>query len=177
MAIYTKTGDRGETGVFGGARVSKSDPIIIANGELDELTSTLGWARVGLGDSTHANLLERVQRDLYTMMGWIAGYGSPSEDIEVRIALFEETIDVETVKLPELHVFVIPGTSEASARLHVARAVCRRSERALVTLLRVIDESSAHAAHAPLIIRYLNRLSDLLFTLARAHTPHETTTK
>ncbi len=167
MAIYTKTGDRGETGLFGGRRVSKSDPIIMANGELDELTCTLGWARIMI-DGAHVTLIEQVQHDIYVMMGLLAGYESPVEELKNRIEIFEQTIDTVTSDLPELHAFVIPGDTESSARLHVARAVCRRVERALVAL-----RHESQVSHLDVIIRYMNRLSDLLFTLARAQTEVE----
>lgn len=171
MAIYTKTGDKGETGLFGGRRVSKSDPLIVANGELDELTCTLGWTRIMI-DAAHMSLIEQIQHDVYLMMGLLAGYESPVEELKTRIEVFEQTIDTVTSDLPELHAFVIPGDTESSARLHIARAVCRRVERALVAL-----QHESEVAHLDVIIRYMNRLSDLLFTLARAQAMHDTKTK
>lgn len=172
MAIYTKTGDRGQTGLSNARRVSKSDPIIVANGELDELTSTLGWVRVAMGEGVHGSLIKQVQRDIYIMMGLIAGYESPTQELEGRIDIFEQTIDTITNALEELHAFVIPGDNEPSARLHIARAVCRRAERALVAC-----QSDDAPKHLDTIIRYMNRLSDLLFTLARAQSAHDTRTK
>ncbi len=172
MAIYTKTGDGGQTGLFGGRRVSKSDPIIVANGELDELTSTLGLARVAMDGGIHCSLVLRVQQDIYVIMGMIAGYESPNHELEARIVVFEQAIDTVTNALDELHAFVIPGDNEPSARLHVARAVCRRAERALVAL-----QTENESTDISVIVRYLNRLSDLLFTLARAAAPTDTKTK
>lgn len=172
MAIYTKTGDRGETGLSGKRRVSKSDPIIVANGELDELTSTLGWARVAISESVHDALLVQIQKDIYTIMGMIAGYGGSTEELALRINTFEQVIDTITDTLPKLQAFVIPGDTESSARLHVARAVCRRAERALVAC-----QQSSTIDNLNVLIQYTNRLSDVLFTLARTQTTAETMTK
>jgi cob(I)alamin adenosyltransferase len=150
--IYTRGGDRGETSLGDGSRVSKLDPRVVAMGDVDELNSLVGWA----------GGLERVQNELFDLgadlsVPFVAG------DERLRIAeeavnRLEREIDEANASLPELRSFVLPGGSERAARLFLARAVCRRAERAV---LAVPDTN-------PLAAVYLNRLSDLLFVLARA---------
>jgi cob(I)alamin adenosyltransferase len=149
--IYTRGGDRGETSLGDGSRVSKLDPRVAAMGDVDELNSLVGWA----------GGLDRVQNELFDVGADV----SVPFDVEDRlritddaIARLEEEIDEANTSLPELRSFVLPGGSERAARLFLARAVCRRAERAV---LAVPDTN-------PLVAVYLNRLSDLLFVLARA---------
>ncbi|HEX9895180.1 MAG TPA: cob(I)yrinic acid a,c-diamide adenosyltransferase [Gemmatimonadales bacterium] len=168
MKIYTKTGDSGETGLFGGGRVAKNDPRVTAYGEVDELNSAIGLVRATPPLDFSDPLLERIQRDLFAIGGQLA---SPDPD-KVRAALakaeldqtrvleMEAAIDAADQELPPLTAFVLPGGTAKAATLHLARTVCRRAERAVVALSR--------SAEVPqLFLIHLNRLSDLLFTLAR----------
>jgi len=168
MKIYTRTGDEGETGLFGGGRVPKDHPRVAAYGDVDELSSTIGVARatdpVGFFDP----LLESVQRDLFAIGGQLAtpdpakvAKALEKADLsEARVAEFERVMDAADHELPPLRAFVLPAGTAKAAALHLARTVCRRAERSVVRLARESDVP-------PLFVVYLNRLSDLLFTLAR----------
>ena len=170
--IYTKTGDRGETGLFGGRRVPKNDPRVEAYGDVDELNSVLGVAIIHLradGVDDIADGLRAVQADLFTLGANLAtpapeDGGRESGHIPAlplgRTAELEEWIDQEEEKLEPLKSFVLPGGAPGAAYLHLARTVCRRAERRVVTL-----SQEARVGEEWLV--YLNRLSDLLFTLAR----------
>lgn len=168
MKIYTKTGDQGETGLFGGGRVPKDDPRVAAYGDVDELNSAIGVARAAGPPDLFDDLLQSIQRDLFSLGGHLATphpekVRKALEKAELsadRIALFERTIDEADGELPPLKAFVLPAGTSKAAALHLARTVCRRAERSVVAL--------AHGEEVPeLFLVYLNRLSDLLFTLAR----------
>jgi len=157
VKIYTRTGDRGETSLFGGARVPKNDPRIEAYGTVDELNSFVGLARASWPSSPIDDELARVQSDLFDAGAHLASPGvdrftgvDPS-----RIESLERAIDAMESELEPLKNFILPGGSVAAAQLHVARSVCRRAERLLIALQ---EEST---------IAYLNRLSDYLFVAAR----------
>ncbi len=159
--IYTRGGDAGETSLGDGSRVSKLDPLVRAYGEVDELNSLLGWARVEVDDPR----LERVQNELFDL-GADLSVPFVSGDSRLRIDQpaidrLEADCDEANAPLGELRSFVLPGGSEGAARLHVARAVCRRAERE-------VQAASGERPLNPLAAVYLNRLSDLLFVLARA---------
>ncbi|MEZ4417390.1 MAG: cob(I)yrinic acid a,c-diamide adenosyltransferase [Gemmatimonadota bacterium] len=167
MKIYTRTGDTGTTALFGGGRVSKAHLRVEAFGTVDELNASLGLARPSLT----AELPERItalQRDLFSMGAHLAtppaepGHPRPALPPlpEHRIAEMEAWIDAADDELPPLRHFVLPAGSPGGAALHVARTVCRRAERR-VTALAEADSVD------PVLIRYLNRLSDLLFVWAR----------
>ena len=171
MKIYTRTGDAGETGLFAGGRVPKDHVRVEAYGEVDELNSVLGWAIVELarGDAQMATRLRRLQDDLFAIGAHLAtptavDGGSGSGHLPPlptgRIDEMERWMDAADETLPQLREFILPGGTEGAARLHITRAVCRRAERRVVTL-------SAVEPVDPTVIRYLNRLSDLLFTFAR----------
>lgn len=166
--IYTRTGDRGETGLFGGGRVSKSDLRVRAYGEVDELNAVMGWTLAQLPDSEPRlrERLEQVQADLFAIGAHLA---TPVDARsrphlpplpESRAAEFEDWIDEAEEELEPLRSFVLPGGTEAGAALHLARTVCRRAERAVVAL------AEAEEVEPPVLV-FLNRLSDLLFDLAR----------
>ncbi len=164
MKITTKTGDKGETSLFGGKCVRKNSPYIEFVGELDELQSLIGWARVasvGHGFSAGVEILNKVQDDLYTMMAIVGFEMKAPKGMEgfgpEELKFLESEIEGRQELVAELKEFIRPGQCEAAARLHVVRAVCRRAERGLV---RAELEGGAE------ILRYLNRLSDLLFILA-----------
>ena len=165
MKIYTKTGDAGETSLFDNTRVSKGDPRVDAYGEVDELNAALGAARAAAPDDDLSIELEAIQKDLFAIGARLA---DPSHRIAARvtkvdvmdpqIARLEATIDRLDGELPPLRRFSLPGGSPAGALLHLARTICRRAERRVVSLADPVD---------PVIITYLNRLSDLLFVMAR----------
>jgi len=159
--IYTRGGDAGETSLGDGSRVSKLDPLVRAYGAVDELNSVVGWAQVEVGDAR----LERVQNDLFDLGADLSvPYGEDDGRLRVtqaQIDALERDCDEVNERLEPLKSFVLPGGSEASARLHLARAVCRRAES---VALWAADERPVN----PLALVYLNRLSDLLFILARA---------
>jgi cob(I)alamin adenosyltransferase len=168
MKIYTKTGDTGDTGLFGGGRVAKDHPRVAAYGDVDELNSSLGVVRATAPGPFFDALLESVQRDLFAIGGHLATpdparVAKALEKAELsqgRVEAFERLMDDADQELPPLRAFVLPAGTPKAASLHLARTVCRRAERSVVRL--------SHEAEVPeLFIVYLNRLSDLLFTLAR----------
>lgn len=165
MKIYTKTGDTGKTSLFGGACVSKGDLPIEAVGAIDELSCQLGLTREFVKTAESQALLHSIQRELYEIMAVVAGRDKPVVLLDESIQSFEQEVDKMTSELPELHSFIMPGGGQAAALLHISRAVCRRAERSLVRL----SEASKNSAELAAPIKYLNRLSDLLFTLARYH--------
>jgi len=168
MKIYTRTGDQGETGLFGGGRVPKDHARVAAYGDVDELNAVLGVARATAPDAAFDPLLETVQRDLFSIGGYLATPDpakveaalAKAEIPPTRIAEFEAAMDQADTELPPLRAFVLPAGTAQAAALHHARTVCRRAERSVVHLAHV-------AVVPPVLIIYLNRLSDLLFTLAR----------
>jgi cob(I)alamin adenosyltransferase len=165
MKIYTRTGDKGETGLLGGARVPKHHIRIESYGTLDELNSFLGLLRDTPGAIAHTEAIVRIQEQLFTIGSHLAMEpGNTSfklpEFSKDEIAFLEQEIDRMTAELPEMRNFVLPGGSLAVSHCHVARCVCRRAERLVVLLndSEKVDDS---------IVTYLNRLSDYLFVLAR----------
>lgn len=170
MRIYTRGGDEGETGLFGGARVAKSSPRIAAYGDVDELNSVLGWCAV-CAEGNDLERLRRVQALLFSIGSWLATPSDASGGTrshlpaweEAATATLESEIDAWDDLLDPLKNFILPGGSELSARLHMARSVCRRAER-FVTNLALEAEGEVVPEH----LAYLNRLSDWLFTFARA---------
>jgi cob(I)alamin adenosyltransferase len=185
VKIYTKTGDTGETSLFDNSRVSKADPRVDAYGEVDEVNACLGAALAAISEGPAsafalratadkeaglhdiASVLETIQKDLFAVGARLA---DPSSRIAERVTkaaittqqieLLEATIDRLEEELPPLRRFILPGGSSAGALLHLARTVCRRAERRVIGL-------GPDAVEAGVII-YLNRLSDLLFVMARA---------
>ena len=170
MKIYTKSGDAGSTGLFGGRRVSKSDMRVKAYGSVDELNSFLGLALALIDDDKLARRIVTIQHDLFAiganLASCIEGPGSEGEKGKTGVPLervkeMENWIDEVSEQLPELKAFVLPGGVHSAAMLHVCRTVCRRAERAVVEAAEQMWIDSG-------AIVYLNRLSDLLFVLARA---------
>jgi cob(I)alamin adenosyltransferase len=166
VKIYTKTGDSGETALLGGKRVSKADPRVAAYGEVDELNAWLGLVRSIGSDAGLAAMLERIQRDLFAIGARLADPGSKVANRVAKTAVtgddvkrLEDWIDLLESEVPVLRRFILAGGSRAGASLHVARTICRRAERAVVGL------GTEHVE--PEILVYLNRLSDLLFVMAR----------
>jgi cob(I)alamin adenosyltransferase len=167
MKIYTKTGDDGETGLFAGPRVQKDDLRIEAYGAVDELNSVLGMARAEQPPVDIDQLLASIQNELFAVGAELATPDPAKHGTDLigdaHIAALEAAIDRYETGLEPLKQFILPGGTKAAAALHLARSVCRRAERRVVTLF---DEPDAHVSER--MIRYLNRLSDLLFVLSRA---------
>ena len=166
MKLYTRTGDSGETSLFDGTRVKKYDPRVDAYGEVDELNAWLGLARAfGLDPDLDAELVQ-IQRDLFALGAQLA---DPADKIANRVTKaalgdedvvrLEHLIDRLETEVPPLRRFILAGGVPTGAALHIARTVCRRAERRIVSLTPAPD---------PVLLRYINRLSDLLFVLARA---------
>jgi cob(I)alamin adenosyltransferase len=168
LKIYTKTGDDGQTGLFGGGRVDKDHPRVDAYGEIDELNAVLGMARAIEMMPRIDEVLVPIQRDLFSIGALLAtpDHARMSEQLrkarldDERIAELERAIDACEHELDPLTSFILPGGTPKSAVLHVARTVCRRAERKVVALRREVELPE-------LVVIYLNRLSDLLFMLAR----------
>lgn len=169
MKIYTRAGDAGKTGLFGGDRVRKNHPRVAAYGDVDELNAALGVALAAEPRAFARDLLERVQRDLFTIGAELATPDSAKLSRALKdgplkpdatLAL-EAEIDRCQATLAPLDRFILPGGAPKAAALHVARTVCRRAERAVVAL------AESDVVLSPHILTYLNRLSDLLFVLAR----------
>ena len=166
MKIYTKTGDAGMTGLFGGPRVAKDDPRICAYGSVDELNAVLGIARAtGLGDKLDS-ILGSVQHHLFSVGAELATPNPEEHCLKwagaSHVEQMEQWIDELEASLKPLRNFILPGGSTQAAHLHLARTVCRRTEREIVSFSR--DRSVSDASH---IVVFLNRLSDLLFVMAR----------
>ncbi|MGH9347156.1 MAG: cob(I)yrinic acid a,c-diamide adenosyltransferase [Vicinamibacterales bacterium] len=167
MKIYTKTGDQGETSLFDKTRVLKSDARVDAYGEVDELNACLGLARASGVDAEIGGVIDDLQKDLFALGARLA---DPSAKIAARVTKavmteahverLEQAIDRLESELPPLRRFILPGGSPGGAALHLARTVCRRAER------RVVALGAGHVE--AIVIVYLNRLSDLLFVMARA---------
>lgn len=164
--IYTKTGDDGTTGLGDGTRVDKDGVRVEAYGAVDEANSTIGivLAHPGVPDAVRA-CLERVQHDLFDVGGELCVPGMTMVDA-ARAERLERELDAFNDDLPALKEFILPGGSPAAAACHLARTVCRRAERRIVTLARVEPVGAE-------LIRYMNRLSDLLFVVARVLARHE----
>jgi cob(I)alamin adenosyltransferase len=168
VKIYTKTGDAGETGLFGGGRVPKDHVRVEAYGDIDELNATLGWVRAAEPMPRVDEIIAPVQRDLFSLGALLA---TPEREKmhaqlakarldEARVRELEHAIDQCDAELEPLRSFILPGGTQKAAALHVARTVCRRAERRVVALRRESEVPE-------IVVVYLNRLSDLLFMLAR----------
>jgi cob(I)alamin adenosyltransferase len=168
MKIYTKTGDSGSTGLFGGKRVSKDDARIEAYGTIDELNSWMGLLRDQEVNRSRQGFLASIQENLFVISSMLAAEPG-NERIRIpkldagAVGMLEAAIDEMDRSLPEMRSFVLPGGHQSVSFCHVARTVCRRAERRLVTLYRQEEGD-------PQLLVYLNRLSDYLFVLARAMT-------
>lgn len=171
--IYTRSGDAGTTGLFGGGRVPKDHPRVVAYGEVDELNSTIGVALAFMTDKRLTETLSGVQNELFNIGAELASesgaekaanYARAFTNADAKTAALEHLMDEVDAALPPLTTFILPSGSQAGALLHLCRTVCRRAERAVVTL--------SHKEQVnPDLARYLNRLSDLLFVMAR-HVNH-----
>jgi cob(I)alamin adenosyltransferase len=165
VKIYTRTGDTGETSLFDGTRTTKDDPRVDAYGEVDELNAWLGLVRASSLDAALDAEVVHLQRDLFALGAQLA---DPADKLAPRVTKaviadadvtrLEQLIDRLEEELPPLRRFILAGGTPVGAAIHVARTVCRRAERRMVALSPPVD---------PVLIRYVNRLSDLLFVLAR----------
>jgi cob(I)alamin adenosyltransferase len=168
MKIYTKTGDTGQTGLFGGGRVSKDDPRVEAYGDVDELNACLGVARAVEIMPRIDEVLVPIQRDLFSIGALLAtpdlekmhDHLAKARIDDDRIVSLEKEIDACDRELEPLRAFIVPGGTPKAASLHIARTVCRRAERRVISLQKEVEIPQ-------IVVVYLNRLSDLLFTLAR----------
>lgn len=171
MKIYTKTGDKGETSLYGGTRVSKASARVESYGTIDELNSFIGFAKAEISDSRILDQLKKIQFDLFTVGSESA---TPTDKLllangksrlslmisETEIEELEQWMDEFETSLEPLQYFILPGGGKGATSLHICRTVCRRAERSLVFL-------NEHEEVRPELIKYLNRLSDYLFVLAR----------
>ncbi len=171
MKIYTKTGDKGETSLYGGTRVSKASARVESYGTIDELNSWIGFAKAEINDEQILNQLKKIQFDLFTVGSESA---TPTDKLmlangksrlslmisETEIEELEQWMDEFEASLEPLQYFILPGGGKGATSLHICRTVCRRAERSLVFL-------NEHEEVRPQLIKYLNRLSDYLFVLAR----------
>ena len=163
---YTKTGDAGQTGLFGGGRVRKDHVRVDAYGEVDELNALLGVIRALGPEGELDAVLGKLQDELFSLGSMLAtpmtekAYGFIPKVTPTHVEAMEKLIDAADAELPALTSFILPGGSQVAAQLHLARTVCRRAERRAVSL---VDAKEIE----PIVVTWLNRLSDLLFTLAR----------
>jgi cob(I)alamin adenosyltransferase len=166
VKIYTKTGDAGETGLFGGGRVGKDNPRVEAYGEVDELNAAIGVARAA-GVGALDGLCQALQEQLFTVGAVLATPQGSKADAHIPhvkpswVLDMEAAMDALDAELPKMTHFILPGGTAGSAALHLARTVCRRAERKVVPLVRTGTVDAA-------ALQFLNRLSDLLFMMARA---------
>lgn len=172
--IYTRTGDAGTTGLVDGSRVAKTDPRLVAIGDVDEANSAIGVAIVAVGPGPVADALTRVQNDLFDLGADLATPGddfAPSDMtlrvVASQVARLETEIDAINAGLSPLTSFILPGGSAGAAALHLARAIVRRAERSAVAAAQAVPVN-------PQAVSYLNRLSDYLFVLARHANNHGT---
>jgi cob(I)alamin adenosyltransferase len=167
VKIYTKTGDRGQTGLIGGTRVPKDHARVAAYGDIDELNAALGLAKAHARDADLVGLLREIQRDLFALGAQLADPTARVGTKKAKAAItaghirrLEKAIDAREKELPPLTHFILPGGAPLGASLHLARTICRRAERRVVTLARNEKVDARVSA-------YVNRLADLLFVLAR----------
>ncbi len=163
MSVYTKTGDKGQTSLFDNKRVDKDDLRVEGYGTIDELNTFLGLSKNFIEDKDIYKLIHQIQRKLFDVGAELATEDESKRPITIKeedIIFLEEKIDEYTEKIKKPDHFIIPGAGKASAFLHVARTVCRRAERRIITLSKKTGVNSY-------LIKYVNRLSDLIYILAR----------
>ncbi|KAB3533213.1 cob(I)yrinic acid a,c-diamide adenosyltransferase [Alkaliphilus serpentinus] len=163
MKIYTKTGDKGDTSLYDGTRVSKDDIRVESYGTIDELDSALGFSRNFIQDKKIIEIVYKIQRDLFKVAAELATEDNSKIVAKVQeedIIYLESIINEYMEKIPKVDKFIIPGTSVESASLHMARTICRRAERRIITLRRSAEIRDD-------LVKYVNRLSDAIYTIAR----------
>lgn len=163
MKIYTKTGDNGQTSLYDGTRVDKDDIRVESYGTLDELNSYIGLC-INYVENDDKKVLRDIQIKLFSVSGELATKNNQYKNIVVEddIKILENIIDDYIQKIDKMDAFIVPGTSIISANLHIARTICRRAERRILTLSKIENIN-------PLLIKYINRLSDTLYAIARYH--------
>mgnify|MGYP003370189089 CR=1 FL=1 len=163
MKIYTKTGDNGQTSLYDGTRVDKDDIRVESYGTLDELNSYIGLC-INYSENDDKKVLRDIQIKLFSVSGELATKNNQYKNIVVEddIKTLENIIDDYIQKIDKMDAFIVPGTSIISANLHIARTICRRAERRILTLSKIENIN-------PLLIKYINRLSDTLYAIARYH--------
>lgn len=171
MSIYTRTGDTGSTSLFGGKRVLKCEELVDVYGSIDELNSWIGRIASEIASTDVQQFLSAIQSDLFMIGSHLAGWKAALTPLCERVKEMEARIDLLEKNLPALHAFVLPGGTPLASEVHLARAVCRRVERQTVALGQRKSSSAGASTGGkkvdPRILTYLNRLSDLLFMLAR----------
>ena len=165
MPIYTRTGDDGTTGLFGGKRISKADCQIETYGSIDELTSYIGLVVVKLNNKKEGVFLIEIQKDLYKIMSFLSGAKTDLLQLEKKVIRFEQEMNLIEKKLPKLNKFIIPGGNEISSLFQILRVLCRKAERINIDFFNKRSISKDEL----IVIKYLNRLSDLFFDLARKY--------
>lgn len=160
MPIYTRTGDAGDTALFGGKRVHKSDALVEVYGSVDELNSWVGLIASQISEEHLQKLFAEIQSDLFSVGGNLASWKADLSMLDTRVTQMEVEIDAMDKQLPKLTNFILPGGSPLASQIHIVRSVTRRVERLVVALSKKQNVD-------PSIIKYLNRLSDLFFELAR----------
>ncbi len=168
MPIYTKTGDKGMTSLFGGKRVSKSDLQVEAYGCADELSSYLGLVIAKLKVKSDISLLTSIQKDLYQIMAFLSNAKVDLKGLNSQVKIFERYIDKLTSLLPKLSRFILPQGGEVASLLQISRTLCRKSERRVVAYFE-----NSKIGNSKIILQYFNRLSDFLFMLARKYEDKE----
>ncbi len=159
--IYTRTGDKGSTSLIGGNRVAKDHPRVEAYGTLDELNAQLGILLIAMNGIEQCATIEQIEKNIIIISATLANENSTTLPIDNKaIDELEQEIDKIDAMLPPIHSFLLPGKNFASAQANLCRTVCRRAERRIVTLTKICDI-------APEILKYINRISDYLFTLSR----------
>lgn len=163
MRIYTKTGDKGQTNLYDNTRVDKDSLRVESYGTIDELNSSLGFARNFIEDKETIDIIYKIQRELFDVAGELATLDRekfPEKITEGHVEFLEKIIDIYLAKTPKIDKFILPGSNKTSAALHVARTICRRAERRIIAL-------GKHEQVRPILIKYVNRLSDCIYALAR----------
>lgn len=167
MKVYTKTGDSGKTSLFSGKRIYKHFPEISTVGNIDELQSYIGLVKTANIKVSDKKLLTAIQGDLYQIMGYVSGADTDISTLENKIKLFEQIIDKISPEQALNNGFILPGSTETSAKMHILRTVCRRAEREVIKLF--FEKKAIDKKHNKLLISYFNRLSDLFYILARKY--------
>lgn len=173
MSISTKTGDKGITSLYGGKNILKSDLQVEAYGTIDELTSFAGLVISKLKNTKEKNFLIKIQKDLYVIMSHLSGKNINLDCLGESIKNLEEKINYFEKKLPKINKFIIPSGTEISSWFHILRTVCRRAERSVVRFFT--NSQTIKQSDNQIILRYLNRLSDFFFILARFYNRHHET--
>lgn len=165
--IYTKTGDKGTTSIYGGKRVSKDDLIIEASGSIDELSTFVGFVVNCLTDKKDSAFLIDIQKNLYLIMAYLSGAKIKLEQLSQETKRFEQLIDNYTSRLPKLNRFILNSGSKTASLFHMLRTTTRKCERRVITYLK--NSKKMDHENEKLILIYINRMSDLFFTFARKY--------